>query len=68
MKLKHPSDKEVPKPGRDSISSLTFSPTSNNVLVATNWDGSVRAYDTKGGTTDPQFLGACEWQCLDGSN
>jgi WD40 repeat protein len=39
-----PNDYNVPSVGKDGISSLNFSPTSN-VLVSTSWDAGVRCWD-----------------------
>ena len=39
-------DYEVPQPGNDGISSLTWSPT-YNILASSNWDGGVRCWDCR---------------------
>ena len=39
-------DYNVPQPGNDGISSLSWSPTSN-YLISTNWDGGVRCWNVQ---------------------
>lgn len=41
-----PSDCNVPSPGADGISSLSWSPTAN-YLVSTNWDAGVRCWEVQ---------------------
>lgn len=45
-KMITPNDCAVPFPGNDGISSLHWSPVAN-ILVSTNWDGSVSAWEVK---------------------
>lgn len=42
-----PNEFELENLPRDLISAVKFGPTSNQFLLASSWDGSVRLYDIK---------------------